>query len=151
MGWQYKDDFPTDAEILAAFEDVVQETVEAVAQDASALAPVDTGALRDSFYGVGPDGSGYEAAKTKMHTTNARAAAADPLVLDDYGADGIILGGADSAASHAELIETGFTGPSGRHVAGRPSMGNALRGQRDAFDTRQAQALRKLGAKKVVK
>jgi len=152
MGWTGSDDIPTDAEIRAAFAGVVSDTTRAVAADAAQLAPVDTGALEASLYATGPQGSGYGAAVGAMKARNANVPAEPELRLDDYDGDGVIIGAVDSAAPYADLIHDGhFNVRANRHIAGRPFLANAMQGQKDGFESRQANALRKLGCKKVVK
>lgn len=151
--WHFDDDFAdVETKLREGARHVVQDTIEAIANDARAAVPVNTGALKASLYVSGPRGSSYGAARGEMLSKRPGAEAEPEYRLDDWSADDIVVGVVDSAAPYAPLIHDGFHNwKSGRHIAGRPFLANALRGQQDEFHARIAQLLKALGCRRVNK
>lgn len=142
----------SEADLRRELDEVVSETAREVALDAGAAAPVDSGALSHSFYASTPQGSDYNAAVGRMRAQNASVQPEPETPREDWSEDDIHTALVDSTAPHAPLIEDGhFNVRANRFIAGRPSLGNALRGQSDKMMSRAAAALRKLGAKNVSK
>lgn len=150
-GWKFTGRDFDERELREALDDVVDETTRAVAGDAGDNAPVDRGALSVSYYASGPHGSNYNQVVGAMLEKNPRIAKEPETPLEDWSGDDVHMGLVDSAAPYAPLVEDGHMGSSGRYVAGRPSLRNALRGQQDQMMSRTGAALRRLGIKKVGK
>jgi hypothetical protein len=150
--WNFTGNDFSDADLRRELDEVVDETAVAVEEDAGAAAPVDTGALSRSFYKSSPKGSDYARSVALMQARNGTVKAEPETRLEDWSDDDIHNALVDSAAPYAEHIEYGhYNVRAGRYIAGRPSLGNALRGQQDKMMSRAALALRKLGAKNVTK
>ncbi|HEY0073872.1 MAG TPA: hypothetical protein VGB77_07200 [Abditibacteriaceae bacterium] len=152
MGWRVTGNDFSEADLREALDEVVDETASEAALDAGGNAPVLSGALSRSFYKSSAKGSDYQKAVAAMRAQNPGIEVEPETPREDWSEDDIHNGLVDSTAPHAPLIEEGhFNVRANRFIAGRPSLGNALRGQSDKMMSRAARALRKLGAKNVSK
>lgn len=150
--WKFTGNDFDERDLQRELDEVVTETAHAVAEDAAHLAPVDSGALEASFYASTPKGSNYSDAVSAMRERNSKIEADTETQREDWLDDDIHTALVDSAAPYADLIEYGhFNVRANRFIAGRPSLGNALRGQSDRMMSRAARALRALKARNVSK
>lgn len=136
-------------EALDTIEDgarrAINQTLEDIADEARATAPVDSGALRASIYVAG-DGEDAQAAHAQAESD---AREADPGVEiepaaenDTFDEEGMHLGVVAACAAHGSYIETGFAGREGTRFF--ESAGNAME---DRFEGRLDRIAGELGGK----
>jgi hypothetical protein len=134
-GWTFKDDTEqTISALRRGFAAAAAATAQTAKADAQSHCPVDTGQLRDSARVItstqsGPEEEGFE------------------FQLPDYGPDVAHVQVA-FLAPYASLVHNGYISHvTGRYVAGRPFLSDALHLNSEELLQRAANVLRAHGAK----